>query len=131
MKFIHLFIEIIYLQRISQPFQEISLDLALSHIPPQLHLLDRLRHMPHSQYKYQDQYKTDPALLLYNQLDRHVCPVDCIEEGPDQFYIDPDICIDCGACVAVCPVDAIVEEYDLRPEDEIYLEKAEEFFANR
>lgn len=60
-----------------------------------------------------------------------VCPVDCIEEGPDQFYIDPDICIDCGACVAVCPVDAIVEEYDLSPEDEIYLEKAEEFFANR
>ncbi|HLR42998.1 MAG TPA: 4Fe-4S binding protein [Pseudogracilibacillus sp.] len=60
-----------------------------------------------------------------------VCPVDCIEEGPDQFYIDPDVCIDCGACVAVCPVDAIVEEYDLRPEDEIYLEKAEDFFANR
>mgnify|MGYP001156487614 FL=1 len=60
-----------------------------------------------------------------------VCPVDCIEEGPDQFYIDPDLCIDCGACVAVCPVDAIVEEYDLRPEDEVYLEKAEEFFANR
>jgi NAD-dependent dihydropyrimidine dehydrogenase PreA subunit len=26
-----------------------------------------------------------------------VCPVDCIEEGADQFYIDPDICIDCGA----------------------------------
>lgn len=60
-----------------------------------------------------------------------VCPVDCIEEGPDQFYIDPDVCIDCGACVAVCPVDAIVEEYDLRPEDEVYLTKAEEFFANR
>lgn len=60
-----------------------------------------------------------------------VCPVDCIEEGPDQFYIDPDICIDCGACVAVCPVDAIVEEYDLAPEDEKYLTKAEEFYANR
>ena len=60
-----------------------------------------------------------------------VCPVDCIEEGPDQFYIDPDICIDCGACVAVCPVDAIVEEYDLTPDQEVYLEKAEEFFSGQ
>ncbi|MGN8645928.1 indolepyruvate ferredoxin oxidoreductase subunit alpha [Gracilibacillus sp. HCP3S3_G5_1] len=59
-----------------------------------------------------------------------VCPVDCIVEGPDQFYIDPDICIDCGACKAVCPVDAIEEEYDLTPEQEVYLEKAEAFFAN-
>src|SRR5690625_5127329 len=65
------FIEIIYLQRISQLFQEISLDLALRHIPLQLHLLDRLRHMPHTQYKYQDQYKLDLAPLLYNQLSRH------------------------------------------------------------
>src|SRR5690625_3117923 len=65
------FIEIIYLQRVSQPFQEISLDLALSHIPLQLHLLDRLRDMPHTQYKYQDQYKIDLALLLYDQLGRH------------------------------------------------------------
>ncbi|UFT99104.1 4Fe-4S binding protein [Radiobacillus kanasensis] len=57
-----------------------------------------------------------------------VCPVDCIAEGPDQFYIDPDICIDCGACKAVCPVDAIEEEYDLSPDQEVYLEKAEAFF---
>ncbi len=60
-----------------------------------------------------------------------VCPVDCIEDGGDQFYINPDVCIDCAACQAVCPVDAIVEEYDLSPEEEIYLQKAEEFFKNR
>ena len=59
-----------------------------------------------------------------------VCPVDCIEEGEDQFYINPDICIDCGACVAACPVDAIVEEYELTAEQEPYLEKAEKFFGN-
>lgn len=57
-----------------------------------------------------------------------VCPVDCIEEGPSQFYINPDICIDCGACVAVCPVDAIVEEFDLTEAQETYLEQAEKFF---
>ena len=60
-----------------------------------------------------------------------VCPVDCIVEGPDQFYIDPDVCIDCAACKAVCPVDAIEEEYDLTPKQEIFLVRAEEFFANR
>ncbi|GMA56007.1 hypothetical protein GCM10025858_05100 [Alicyclobacillus sacchari] len=26
------------------------------------------------------------------------CPVDAIHEGPDQYYIDPDLCIDCAAC---------------------------------
>ncbi|KAB8137893.1 4Fe-4S dicluster domain-containing protein, partial [Gracilibacillus oryzae] len=40
----------------------------------------------------------------------------------------PDICIDCGACAAVCPVDAIFEEYDLTPEQEVYLDKAEKYF---
>ena len=36
-----------------------------------------------------------------------VCPVDCIYEGEDMFYIHPDECIDCGACVPACPVEAI------------------------
>ncbi len=36
-----------------------------------------------------------------------VCPVDCIYEGPDQLFIHPDECIDCGACVPACPVTAI------------------------
>lgn len=36
-----------------------------------------------------------------------VCPVDCIYEGEDQLYINPDECIDCGACVAECPVEAL------------------------
>jgi NAD-dependent dihydropyrimidine dehydrogenase PreA subunit len=36
-----------------------------------------------------------------------VCPVDCIYEGPEQLYINPDECIDCGACVPACPVEAI------------------------
>ena len=26
-----------------------------------------------------------------------VCPVECIYEGDDQYYINPDECIDCGA----------------------------------
>lgn len=58
-----------------------------------------------------------------------VCPVDCIEEGEDQFYIDPEVCINCGACESVCPVEAIVEEDFLSDEERPYLEKAREFFA--
>lgn len=44
-----------------------------------------------------------------------VCPVDCIHPTKDeaayatveQLYINPDECIDCGACMPECPVDAI------------------------
>ena len=36
-----------------------------------------------------------------------VCPVDCIYEGKQQFYINPEECIDCGVCVPECPEKAI------------------------
>lgn len=29
------------------------------------------------------------------------------------LYIDPEVCIDCGACVAVCPVEAIYPDADV------------------
>jgi ferredoxin len=45
-----------------------------------------------------------------------VCPVDCFRLGKDMLYIDPDECIDCGACVPECPVEAIFMEDDL-PDD--------------
>ena len=44
-----------------------------------------------------------------------VCPVDCIDStaAEPQYYIDPDVCIDCGACVPVCPVEAIFPEFEV------------------
>ena len=39
-----------------------------------------------------------------------VCPVDCFHEGPNFVVIDPEVCIDCGVCVAECPVEAIFDE---------------------
>ncbi|MBC8197396.1 MAG: ferredoxin family protein [Candidatus Marinimicrobia bacterium] len=63
-----------------------------------------------------------------------VCPVDCIngphdKEGAGEeakvdgfdpenlmLYIDPEECIDCGACEPECPVEAIFEE-DALPEE--------------
>ena len=46
-----------------------------------------------------------------------VCPTDSIHavEGDAKwptYYINPDTCISCGACVVECPHDAIVDEDD-------------------
>ena len=38
------------------------------------------------------------------------CPVDCIYQGSRKLYINPDECIDCGACEPVCPVEAISQD---------------------
>lgn len=35
------------------------------------------------------------------------CPVEAISEGADFYTIDPELCTDCGACADVCPVEAI------------------------
>jgi len=43
------------------------------------------------------------------------CPVDCIhpkQDEPDyeaavQLFVDPEACIDCGACIPVCPTNSI------------------------
>lgn len=42
-----------------------------------------------------------------------VCPTECFRDGGDMLYIDPDDCIDCGACIPECPVDAIFYEDDV------------------
>jgi ferredoxin len=60
-----------------------------------------------------------------------VCPVECIIPGKPQgewpwYYIDPETCIDCGACVAECPFGAIF------PEDEVpaaYTAKGGEYLS--
>ncbi len=49
-----------------------------------------------------------------------VCPVDCMHPGEYQgevfMIIDPEECIDCGACLPECPIEAIVETEDQAPE---------------
>ena len=47
-----------------------------------------------------------------------VCPVDCIygynggdsDAFPNQLYIDPEECINCGVCEPECPWEAIFED---------------------
>ncbi len=74
-----------------------------------------------------------------------VCPVDCIhftqddcgetakQEGFDpegkQLYIDPEECIDCGACEPECPVEAIFEESAVPEEWHDYIRVNYEHFG--
>jgi NAD-dependent dihydropyrimidine dehydrogenase PreA subunit len=57
------------------------------------------------------------------------CPVDCIYQGGRMMYINPEECIDCGACESVCPVEAISYDADITPEDELVAVAARELFA--
>lgn len=45
-----------------------------------------------------------------------VCPVECFHGDDKMLYIDPDECIDCGACEPECPVHAIFEDSSV-PDD--------------
>ncbi|HXG36284.1 MAG TPA: ferredoxin family protein [Dehalococcoidia bacterium] len=68
---------------------------------------------------------TDPCIDVMDKSCVEVCPVDCIhhEEGTDRkLYINPDECIDCGACEPVCPVTAIFAEDDVPDDQKVYTE---------
>ena len=51
-----------------------------------------------------------------------VCPVDCFYEGKNSLAINPDECIDCGACEPECPTTAIFEESELPAKWTVYAE---------
>ena len=57
------------------------------------------------------------------------CPVDCIYDGLRKSYIQPDECVDCGACEAVCPVSAIFHQEDLPSELRHFESVEREFFG--
>jgi NAD-dependent dihydropyrimidine dehydrogenase PreA subunit len=70
-----------------------------------------------------------------------VCPVDCIHpkegephfEEVEQLYINPDECIECGACMAVCPVRAVYPIDDpiwaLPAPFRMFIEKNADFYS--
>ena len=90
---------------------------------------------------------TEPCLGTCDVSCVKICPVDCIH-GPKsvreieqippskrkvelkvfQMYIDPDACIDCGACEPVCPVKAIFEQHDVPSKWTSYTDKNREYF---
>ena len=64
---------------------------------------------------------TQPCIDVQDQSCVEVCPVDCIhyEDDDRMLYIEPEVCIDCGACEPACPVSAIFAEADV-PEDQAH-----------
>jgi len=73
-----------------------------------------------------------PCIGVKDQACLDVCPVDCIhgEETDEQLYINPDDCINCGACEAVCPVEAIFEESMLPEKWQEFLERNRRYFED-
>lgn len=77
-----------------------------------------------------------PCIGVEDQSCVEVCPVDCIPgltartgyEGPEQFFIHPDECIDCGACVPACPVEAIFPKAEVPEEWHAFIYKNIAFF---
>jgi len=79
-----------------------------------------------------------------------VCPTECIEGlipieeiravpeeqraarfGTMQLFIDPDECINCGACLPECPVEAIFEDHSVPDVHQADILRNVEFFRNR
>ncbi len=72
----------------------------------------------------------EPCIGVKDKACVEVCPVDCIhgkDEDP-QLYINPQECIDCGACEPECPVEAIFEESALPAEWKQYTEMNAKYF---
>ena len=63
----------------------------------------------------------EPCISIKDTACVDACPCDCIHPRKDeveysaapQLYINPEQCIDCGACMPVCPVAAIFPMEDL------------------
>ena len=74
----------------------------------------------------------EPCVEVKDKACVEVCPVDCIHpvdgDGEPMLYIDPDECIDCGACEPECPVEAIFAEEDLPEEGSNYTEINAKYF---
>jgi NAD-dependent dihydropyrimidine dehydrogenase PreA subunit len=58
------------------------------------------------------------------------CPMDCIYEGDRTMYINPNECVDCGACKLLCEVDAIYYESDLPEEERKFAADNAAFFTD-
>jgi NAD-dependent dihydropyrimidine dehydrogenase PreA subunit len=74
---------------------------------------------------------TEPCIGTKDQSCVEVCPVDCIYDAGDHFMINPEECIDCGACEPECPVEAIYPEDEVPDDMESYTTKAANYFEEQ
>ena len=80
-------------------------------------------------------YITETCIDVKDKACVEVCPVDCIHpsdgEQEPMLYIDPDECIDCGACEPECPVEAIFAEDDVPEAQTQFIEVNTKYFELR
>ena len=80
-------------------------------------------------------YITETCIDVKDKACVEVCPVDCIHpidgDGEPMLYIDPDECIDCGACEPECPVEAIFAEEDMPEDQDRFVEINTKYFELR
>ncbi len=82
-------------------------------------------------------YIAEPCIGTKDTACVEVCPVDCIHPTKDednfeeakQLYIEPETCIDCGACEPVCPVTAIFPEEELPDKWNEYIAINTDYYA--
>ncbi len=87
---------------------------------------------------------TEPCVGVCDTACVEVCPVDCIHPTKEewegkayiegeldgkQLFIDPQECIDCGACEPVCPVQAIFTEDEVPDKFKSFISKNYEYFG--
>jgi NAD-dependent dihydropyrimidine dehydrogenase PreA subunit len=76
---------------------------------------------------------TEPCIGTKDKSCVDVCPVDCIhgKDDDEMLYIDPEVCIDCGACEPACPVQAIFPA-DLTPDKwKHFIQMNADWYKNR
>jgi ferredoxin len=75
---------------------------------------------------------TQPCIGTKESSCVEVCPVDCIhsDDAAEQYFINPEECIDCGACVSTCPVEAIYAADEVPAEHERFVARNAEYFAS-
>ena len=71
----------------------------------------------------------EPCIDLLDRACVDECPVDCLYPGERMMYIQPDECVDCGACEPVCPVEAIFYEDNLPEKWQPFREVNAAFFT--
>lgn len=87
---------------------------------------------------------TEPCVGVCDTACVDVCPVDCIHPKKEEWsgknymegsldgkmlFIDPEECIDCGACEPVCPTEAIFAEDEVPEKWKGYIKQNYEYYG--
>jgi ferredoxin len=72
----------------------------------------------------------EPCIGVKDASCSEVCPVSCIHstDADEQYYINPDECIECSACESACPVSAIFQQDSVPPQWQSFIEKNANYY---